>query len=130
MAASSTTKEQRLQLISECRNSGMSDIRWCTEHGIDPGTFYNWVKRFRREGVYDIPSRTTADRYEPEPRHEVVEISAPAFRQVSAIEDSVEPEHAGNIAMSLSFCGINIQITNSAKPELLATLIGTLRGAV
>lgn len=30
MPASSTTKEQRLQLISECRNSGMSDIRWCT----------------------------------------------------------------------------------------------------
>ena len=65
MAASSTTKEQRLQLISECRGSGMSDCQWCTMHGINPGTFYNWVKKFRKEGIYEMPSRTKSESYVP-----------------------------------------------------------------
>lgn len=130
MAAPSTTKEQRLKLISECRKSGMSDTRWCTEHGINPGTFYNWVKRFRREGIYDIPSRTTADQYEPEPLHDVVEISASTFVGMPDIEENMQPIIDGNIAMSLSLCGINLQIYNNVNPELLATAIRALRGAV
>lgn len=33
------TTEEQYQLIMECRSSGLSNFQWCTEHGIDPGTF-------------------------------------------------------------------------------------------
>ena len=35
------TADEQYQLIMECRSSGLSDYQWCTEHNINPGTFYN-----------------------------------------------------------------------------------------
>lgn len=49
------TADEQYQLIMECRSSGLSDYQWCTEHNINPGTFYNWVKRLRKKACYDIP---------------------------------------------------------------------------
>lgn len=42
------TADEQYRLIMECRSSGLSDFQWCNEHGIKPGTFYNWVKRLRK----------------------------------------------------------------------------------
>ena len=36
--------------------SGMSDSQWCLQHGIRPGTFYNWVNRIKKKGGIHIPS--------------------------------------------------------------------------
>ena len=41
--------EEQYRLIMECRQSGLTDHQWCVEHDINPGTFYNWVKRLRRK---------------------------------------------------------------------------------
>lgn len=54
------TADEQYQLIMECRSSGLSDYQWCTEHNINPGTFYNWVKRLRKKACYDIPSAQDA----------------------------------------------------------------------
>ena len=48
-------KRQQYQLIMECRSSGLSNYQWCTEHNINPGTFYNWVKRLRKKLVMISP---------------------------------------------------------------------------
>ena len=45
------TADEQYQLIMECCSSGLSDYQWCTEHNINPGTFYNWVKRLRKKAV-------------------------------------------------------------------------------
>lgn len=47
-------KPEQIKLIMECRQSGLSDYQWCREHGIHPGTFYNWVSKLRKAG-YVIP---------------------------------------------------------------------------
>ncbi len=49
------TADEQYQLIMECRSSGLSDYQWCTEHNINPGTFYNWVKRLRKKLVMIPP---------------------------------------------------------------------------
>ncbi len=48
------SQEEWLQLIMECRNSGMTDRTWCEQHGILVSSFYNAVKRLRRKAC-DIP---------------------------------------------------------------------------
>lgn len=47
-------KPEQIKLIMECRQSGLSDYQWCQKHGINPGTFYNWVSKLRKAG-YTIP---------------------------------------------------------------------------
>ena len=51
------TADEQYALIMECRSSGLSDQQWCMQHDINPGTFYNWVKRLRRKACYDIMMR-------------------------------------------------------------------------
>lgn len=47
-------KPEQIKLIMECRQSGLSDYQWCKKQGINPGTFYNWVRKLRKAG-YTIP---------------------------------------------------------------------------
>ena len=30
--------------VADCRSSGMSVTRWCTEHNVKLKTYYNWQK--------------------------------------------------------------------------------------
>ena len=40
--------DEWMKLVTECRQSGLTDVAWCTEHGISPGSFYNAVTRLRK----------------------------------------------------------------------------------
>ena len=31
--------------VADCRSSGMSVTRWCSEHNVKPKTYYNWQKK-------------------------------------------------------------------------------------
>ena len=49
MKAKPVPQKRQYELIMERRASGMSDYQWCGQHGIKPGTFYNWVSKLRRK---------------------------------------------------------------------------------
>ena len=34
-----------MELVTECRQNGLTDAAWCNEHGISPSCFYNAVTR-------------------------------------------------------------------------------------
>ena len=48
------TDEEWLNLIQECRLSGLSDKYWCEQHHIHPSNFYYHIKRLRNKAC-DIP---------------------------------------------------------------------------
>ena len=33
--------DEWMELVTECRQSGLTDAAWCNEHGISPSCFYN-----------------------------------------------------------------------------------------
>lgn len=43
--------DEWMELVTECRQSGLTDAAWCIEHGISPGCFYNAVTRLRKKPV-------------------------------------------------------------------------------
>lgn len=43
--SSRTTEAERVEMINECRRSGLSDAEWCRQNGINRGTFVMWVYR-------------------------------------------------------------------------------------
>lgn len=57
-------KDDQIRLITECRNSGLSDYQWCTTKGIHPGNFYNWVSKLRKN-VYIFPESKAKQLAEP-----------------------------------------------------------------
>lgn len=55
MRAARKTPEEQYQLVMECRRSGMADCDWCRKNGINPETFYTWIRRLRKKGGFPIP---------------------------------------------------------------------------
>ena len=41
--------DEWMELITECRQSGLTDAAWCNEHGISTSCFYNAVTRLRKK---------------------------------------------------------------------------------
>ena len=63
MRAKRRTEQEQYEIIMECRQSGLSDHQWCLEHDINPGTFYNWVRRFRKQAC-EFPTPAGKDRFQ------------------------------------------------------------------
>ena len=48
--------DEWMELVTECRQSGLTDAAWCNEHGISPSCFYNAVTRLRKKNLSDTGS--------------------------------------------------------------------------
>ena len=137
------SRDEQIRLIHECRSSGMSDSQWCLQHGIRPGTFYNWVSRIKKKGDAYIPAPGGAAEYWPEAKPDIVQINL-VREDAKSIADSQEiakpigpalpsqPEHSITIpapVMELELNRAKLRISNGTDPELLLQVLQILRGA-
>ncbi len=128
------TPEEQYRLIQECRSSGLSDYQWCKDHGINPGTFYNWVARLRKKACFDIPAPFGRSNYVPQTSQEVVPL---------LIVDEIEPEapiipkvehntrilaNAPTYAAELTHNGLSVRISNDINKELLLQIFRYMGG--
>lgn len=42
-----TTKQERINLVTQFVASGQSQVRWCEEQGIAASTFSKWMKEYK-----------------------------------------------------------------------------------
>ena len=123
-------KDDQIQLIMECRQSGLSDYQWCKQNGIHPGNFYNWVSKVRKQG-YSFPDSQSKLTAVPNIQ-EVVKVgliqpqdSSPKMEQnVSLIEqaDSLA------VATELLVGGVTLRLFNGADEKLIQSTLRCLGG--
>lgn len=122
------TPEERYELILECRRSGLTDYQWLEEHGIRKSTFYHWIAQFRENGYPDIP----------EPLHQR---STHKAQQQEVVKLNILPDLDRNAPSSITMQGMDpvieivsghtvIRLTNGTDPQLLETVLNSLRGAL
>lgn len=126
MRATRIPADEQFRLIMECRASGLTDHEWCMQNGTRPGTFYNWVKRLRKNGCTDIPKSAGGHAHG---RQEVVRIELappePDGQTLTEPRNVISP--ATDNAMQLSISGAVLQIPNGTDPILLRQTIHILR---
>jgi len=119
------TDQEWLELIHECRTSGMSDKDWCDQHHIQRSSFYYHIRRFR-DSACTIPEASLPVVHG---KQEVVQIqvSDPDSFHVhtSALNNSLE--FAGDTVIRLTVHGIRIEITNAAAGETISNTITALQ---
>ena len=107
--------EEQYRLIMECRKSGLSDHQWCLNNDINPGTFYNWVKRLRKNSCGDIPEKNQLPPYEQ------------SHQEVVKIERNTVPadmnKNTNVPVMELMTGNMNLRIPNRTDPVLLARTV-------
>ena len=131
MKAQRRTVDEQYQLIMECRSSGLSDYQWCTEHNINPGTFYNWVKRLRKKACYDIPAATGRGDYKPALKQDVVKLEVIPDHQgvlIPSARSTMRPVEEPSPAIEIMFGNISIKISNDVDPKLLSQILKTVTG--
>ena len=130
MSTPRRTANEQYQLIIECRNSGLSDYQWCTEHDINPGTFYNWVKRLRKKACFDIPPANGRDTYKAAPKQEIVKLEV--LPDIPAVMDSapIETVQSFSSAIEIRSGAVSVRISNDVDPRLLSQIIRCMTGNV
>lgn len=46
-----------LNVIHECRASGLTNQKWCEQNGISLKSYYYWISKFRKLAVEDLPRK-------------------------------------------------------------------------
>lgn len=131
MRAARLTSDEQYHLVMECRSSGLSDYQWCTEHGIKPGTFYNWVSRLRKNACYDIPPAASRSCYAPAEKQEVVKLDILPEQSVRmAGSEDAHVLHESSMLPVIEISGGTsvIRITNDISPQLLSCILHTVGG--
>lgn len=106
-----------LDLISQCRASGLTDRQWCIKHSIAPSTFYYHVRILRKEAC-EVPA---AHRKKQDNRQEVVSINFSDERPLIVSEPASFP------AVRISLHGMSIEILNHAEEPVISNTLLALQ---
>ena len=108
------TKEW-LEIITTCRNSGLTDRQWCMENGIAPSTFYYHQNRIRRE-TCTIPESSGKNTIPVIQDIVQLKVKNEQYREI--------PETLPSITVNVQ--GIKIEITNQADPLIITATLQAL----
>ena len=123
--------DEWMELVTECRQSGLTDAAWCNEHGISPSCFYNAVTRLRKKAC-QIP--------DPAPKASTLDLTS---HKQDVVRIAIEPEHTpaelvsmkkncslyldNSHTIEIEADGLLIRMSNEIKPVLLKMLMDTLK---
>lgn len=126
--------DEWMELITECRQSGLSDAAWCNEHGVSSSCFYNAVSRLRKRACQI-----------PEPVGKVCAMDLTSHKQ-DVVRIAIEPEDFlaeqiqdqadssmyldNSYPIEIEAEGLRIRISNTIQPSLLSLLMNTLKGSL
>lgn len=132
MANKRLNVQEKFRIITECRQSGLSDQQWCLENGIKSSTFYTWISRLRELPDIEIPKSKSRLEYLASSKQDVVplEIASKQHDYKIAVENhSVFHETISNDmpAMEVTVGELKIRFTNSVDPNLLAMTFRLLK---
>lgn len=117
-------------LVTDCRQSGLSDAEWCTLHGISRSTFAKATMRLR-DKAYALPSKNKAKNLEFTSKQEVVKVNVteeetPLSIVPAKADTTLFLDNSHTIEVSIG--NTNIKICNDANPLLLKVILNSLRG--
>ena len=113
---STTSKEDYwLELITQCRSSGLTDRQWCLENRIPVSTFYYHVRALRKKAC-TIPETVDASAQ----KQEVVQIPLWETEQ-----NPSDPVALPTPSVCLELQGIRVEIHEQAGADVIRnTLLG------
>lgn len=103
------TDKEWLDLIQECRSSGLSDKCWCQEHHIHTSNFYYQIRRLRQKAC-EIPEPVHSSF---SGKQEVVPLS---FEEPAVCPSSVQlkTDTIPDSVIKITYHSFQIEITNAA----------------
>lgn len=113
--------QEWMELITECRASGLSDRDWCLERSIPISTFYNRVTHLRKKAC-EIPVTMSHARQLPQQVVPVTILNQPVMqRDENNVTPTCQP------AVTLYVNGWRLEINNHADAEVILNTVSALQ---
>ena len=119
-------KQQKFDMVMECRNSGLSDYMWCKQNDIQNRTLYSWVKQLKRDGA-DVHERTYAEDYHLDSKPDIVKLEI-VDEHLAEKVSIVQQLPSNNCAIEITIGQASIKVFNDVNPQLLSQVLSCLRG--
>lgn len=122
------TTEEKMELITRCRQSGLSDYEWCRENNINSSTFYYWIKKLRIDACEAETAPVVARKAE---KQEIVRVDIYSDNTpvVHGTTDTIIPtDTMTSLELVINDCCI--KVNNNVNPTLLAQTINMIRGSL
>ena len=123
--------DEWMELVIQCRQSGLTDAAWCNEHGISPSCFYNAVTRLRKRACQIPESANKASTLDlTSHKQDVVQI---AIEPENSPEELLPHAKTGSMYLDNSHTieieakGLPIRMSNDVQPVLLKLLMDALK---
>lgn len=123
-------KQQWMELITECRQSGMTDMDWCRMKGISRSSFYNAILRLRKAACeLPEPSKITSKEIN------LTSNTKPDIVPISIIPDNIsdakQPQvSSSSYTMEIVAGGITIKVSNEINISVLSYILKLIGGTV
>ena len=124
--------DEQMQLIMECRQSGLSDYQWCQMHDINPGTFYNRISRMKKQGII-LPESSGRGRHASFPVQEVVKLELIPVEKavpVAVISPCNTYAAANDVAFEVVTHSATIRVFSNTDTQMLENLFRCLGGVL
>ena len=123
------TDQEWLELIQECRSSGLSDKDWCDLNSISRSSFYYHLRKLRKQACH-IPEALSSGKIPL--RQEVVPVQIQDDNAISLLPTDPAPQLSGpgnSPAICIRFRNVEIEILNNADSDVIRntlTAVGSL----
>lgn len=115
--STTSNDEYWLELITQCRSSGLTDRQWCMQNGIPVSTFYYHVRTLRKKSC-EIPESVDAVTQ----KQEVVQIPLWEMQQHASETVSLSLP-----SICLEIQGVRIEIHEQAGADVIRNALLALR---
>ena len=124
--------EEWMQLITSCRQSGLSDQEWCTANGVVVSSFYNAVVRLRKRACR-VPEREK----DVERIHDLTTASLPdvvpvsilpegkTFHAAPALQDAAVHDDNSHM-VQITAGNLSVRLCNGTDPALVGQILSFL----
>lgn len=119
------TEQEWMDLIVECRKSGLSDRAWCQQQGIAPNTFYYHVKQLRERAcvIPDIISDNTSEQIQEVVPIEIQNLNVYESQRTASLAN----DHVDDVAIIVDYHGVNVKVINNASGSVIYETLNALR---
>ena len=131
------TVEERLRIIKECRQSGLTANEWCRRHGLRWNTYHTWVTRLRKKGLLETAATVPTVVINEPGLPDIVKVELTGRKEIRSVESAAtgiwqeaeDTKPTGmDAVMEIELGRIRIRATNQANPMLLAEVIRQIGG--